>query len=166
MNATIKSRILDALERAGWSAGQALVAVLLTTGAVSDARHLQWGPALGTAAGAFIVSAIATGLVYLSPLQASSFRADLGLRLVKTFVSAFGGAIGTDAFNAFTFDWGAALSVALLATLGAFGKGFLARQETAGADNPSTLKPTTYQLTQPGAKVPEPQGVDKNAAVA
>ena len=132
--------------------------------------HRRQAPAVGTrpwhGSGRIHRVGHRNGTVYLSPLKPRTFSADLGLRLLKTFVSAFGGAIGTDAFDAFAFDWGGALSVALLATLGALGKGFLARQETAGADNPSTLKPTTYQLTQPGAQVPEPHNAETNAQVA
>jgi len=146
MDIAMKSRILDALERAGWSAGQTLVVVLLTSGTVIDIQHLNWGFALGTAVGAFLVSVLATFLMYLSQLPQGSFWVDLGFRLVRTFVAALIGAIGAEYFDAFTFDWNAALNIAVLATLGALGKGLLARQESDGGNNPSTLPPVTYSL--------------------
>jgi hypothetical protein len=146
MDSAMKARILDALERAGWSAGQTLVVVLLTTGALTDMRNLSWGFALGTAGGAFVFSALATLLLYVSKLAPGCFWADLGLRLAKTFVAALLGAIEADYFDAFTFDWKAALNIAVLATLGALGKGLLARQETAYGNNPSTLPPATCSL--------------------
>jgi hypothetical protein len=145
MDAATKSRILDGLERAGWSAGQTMVVVLLTSGTV-DIHHVNWGLALGTAVGAFVVSGLATVLVYMSQHAQGSFWVDLGCRLAKTFVAALIGAIGADYFDAFTFDWNAALNIALLATLGALGKGLLARQETADGNNPSTLPAATYNL--------------------
>lgn len=146
MDVAIKPRILDGLERAGWSAGQTLVVVLLTSGAVTDIRNLNWSFALGTAVGAFMVSGLATLLMYMSQLAPVSFWIDLSIRLAKTFVAAFIGAIGADYFDAFTFDWNAALNIAVLATLGALGKGLLARQQTPGGNNASTLPPSTYSL--------------------
>jgi hypothetical protein len=141
--------VLDFIERAGWTAGQAFLAVLLTTGGPASVGNLPWGLALGMAAGAGVGSLVTTGLLYLSPLTNLSFWPDLLVRLLKTFLSSLIGSMGAGAFNLLTFDWPSALNLAVITTLSSLGKGMLSRQpesEAGDQPNPSTLLPATYKM--------------------
>ena len=147
------ARRQDRFERAGWSAGQALIAVLLADSAINDVRQLPWATALGTAAFAFVASLV---LPVFRSFSAKSFMNDLLVRLARTFAVTFLGALGIfSVSDVFGFDWTVvqanvwpALNVALLAVLGALAKGMLARQEAPGGGNPSTLPAKTYQIAQ------------------
>ncbi len=162
------SIIWDFVERAGWSAGQQFVSILLTAGSVTAVVGLPWELALWTAAGAAIVSMLTTAVLYLTSIGAPGvltlgFWPDLMVRLVKTFLSSLLGSMGAAAVNPMTFGWVAALNVAAVATLGALAKGLLAREPLAAAeptgsagtvagvkpDSPSTLRTATY-LTATG----------------
>lgn len=138
----------DFVERAGWSAGQQFAAILLAAGTAGSVLQLPWALAAAMAAGAAVVSLVATAVQKLteklSGRSAHSFRSDLWIRLGKTFLVSLGASFGAEhAFNVLTFNWSEALGIAALTTLGALGKGMLARQEGNG-DNPSTLRPTLY----------------------
>lgn len=143
----------DFVERAGWTAAQQFFATLLTTSAATVAG-LPWKLALTMAAGAALVSVLATAIQYLSKKTDLTFWPDLIVRLVKTFIASIAASLGADAVNVFDFDWSGALNVAVLATLGALGKGLLARQsqsdlsaehgEVLAPPTPSTLPTPTY----------------------
>jgi hypothetical protein len=132
------------LERAGWSAGEQFAAVL-TTSTVATIAGLPWAAALTTAAGAAIISLLTTTVEYTAaPLRNANYWTELVLRLVKTFASSLLGSMGAvAAFNFLTFGWVAALNLAAVATLGALGKGLLARN-SQGIPNASTLSVGTY----------------------
>jgi hypothetical protein len=138
-------RLSDLVERAGWTAGQQFLAVLLTTSAVGSGVSLPWKLALATAAGAAIVSVLTTFVLYLTNQTGHGFWGDLGYRLAKTFLASLVASMGAAAFNVMTFHWGSALDLALVATLSALGKGLLARGPDPASANPSTLPGTAYQ---------------------
>lgn len=135
--------IWDFVERAGWSAGQQLVSVLLAAGTAGAVLELPWALAAAMAGGAAVASVVTTAIQYLSKLTNLSFWPDLLIRLTKTFLASLAGSFGADAFNVLIFNWSEALGIAVLATLGALGKGMLARQEGPG-NTPSTLSPAMY----------------------
>lgn len=165
---------MDFLERAGWSAGQVFFATLLGGSAVTVV-NLQWGHAGLLALSTAVASLVLTFIQYVGQLQdlsrtrlspAAIFWADMGFRLVKTFLAALAGFIAAEkVFNIMTFDWPTALDAAALATLAALSKGLLARgSDTGGADtdpkattarNPSTLPTNTYARATTG-NVAEP----------
>ena len=147
---TFKAKFFDYLEKAGWTAGQQFFAVLLATGATGSVIDLPWKLAASMAVGAAIVSLLTTFVQYAASKEGGPFRTDLIWRLVKTFVASVAGAIAADAAFDFTeFDWKDAFDLALLATLGALGKGLLARAPGNG-DNPSTLRPSLYEKAVAG----------------
>jgi hypothetical protein len=140
------AKSLDYLERAGWTAGQQFFAVLLATGATGTAVDLPWKLAASMAAGAAIISLVTTAVQYSAKQTGGAFWKDLAWRLSKTFLASLGASFGADkAFDVLAFDWSSALDLAVLTTLGALGKGLLARAPDSG-DNPSTLLPGTYEL--------------------
>jgi hypothetical protein len=152
---TGRARVLDFLERAGWSAGQAFFSVLLA-GDVASAAGLPWGYALSVAAGAALTSLVLTGIQYLTGLQqrlssienlVAFYWADLVVRLGKTFAVSLVGSFAADVpFDVVAFDWPTALNVAAVTTLTALGKGLLARGSGASGalPTPSTLPTPTY----------------------
>ena len=133
----------DFVERAGWSAGQQFVAILLAAGTAGSVLALPWVLAGAMAAGAAVASLVATAVQYLTGLTGRTFWPDLAIRLVKTFLVSLAASFGAEVVNVLTFNWSEALGIAVLTTIGALGKGFLARQDGAG-DNPSTLRPALY----------------------
>jgi hypothetical protein len=143
----VSPKLADLMERAGWTAGQQFLAVLLATSAADSAVDLPWKLASSMAAGAAIVSVATTLLQYVSGLTTLDFWQDVLVRLVKTFLASLIASFGADAFDAWSFDWSGAIDLAVVATLGALGKGLLARGPSAAAQgNPSTLPPSTYTL--------------------
>src|SRR5215467_7967893 len=125
-----KAVFLDFVERAGWSAGQVFFATLLAGGAGVAVAGLPWKTAGALALGAFVSSAVLTGVQYLGRFTNLSFWPDLLVRLAKTFLGSLGASISaTKVFDVTTFHWSAALNIAALATLSALGKGLLARGE-------------------------------------
>lgn len=137
----------DFAERALWTGGQQFLAVLLTTSSGSGFIDLPWRVSLATAAGAMVVSLLTTTLQYLPALRLQvgrSFAVDLALRVAKTFLASFLGTIGAMQFDVLAFDWGNAFDLAVVATLGAVAKGYLAAGVGTAA-NPSTLRPAHYQ---------------------
>jgi hypothetical protein len=141
--------LADFLERAGWSAGEQFLAVLIPGTAVTSFVGLPWAAASVMAVGAAIISILTTLIEYVSaPLRHPSFWVELTLRLVKTFASSLLGAMGAQAvFNFLHFGWVAALNLAAIATLGALAKGLLARNAD-GRPNASTLPVSTYNLAR------------------
>jgi hypothetical protein len=138
--------VRDFAERALWTGGQQFVAVLLTTSTTSGVIDLPWRISLSTAAGAMVVSLLTTALQYIPVLRRSvgkSFVLDLALRLTKTFIASFLGTVGAMQFDVLTFNWSNALDLAVVATVGALAKGFLAAGPGL-ANNPSTLQGSTY----------------------
>jgi Putative lactococcus lactis phage r1t holin len=143
MTARAKAIIADFLERAGWTAGQEFLAVLLTS--ASSVISLPWKTALSMAAGAAVVSLLGTAVQYLGKWTSVAYWPDLGVRLVKTFLASLLGSAGADAIDVLSFNWANALNLAALATLLALAKGLLARQSAPGtAATPSTLPSATY----------------------
>ena len=143
--------LADFAERAGWSAGEQFLAVLLIPGAaVTSFVGLPWAAAAVMAVGAAIISILSTLVEYVSaPLRHPSFWVELTLRLVKTFASSLLGAMGAQAvFNFLHFGWVAALNLAAIATIAALGKGLLARNADGGRPNASTLPVSTYNLAR------------------
>jgi hypothetical protein len=141
------AKIWDALERAGWTAGQQFVAVLLTASSAGSALDLPWQLALSMSAGAAVISIVGTVIQYLTGLTGLSFWPDLLVRVVKTFVASMLGAFGAEAFNVLDFDWSGAFDLAVVATLVALAKGLLARgPRGAEPQTPSTLRHDTYRL--------------------
>jgi hypothetical protein len=138
-------KLSDLVERAGWTAGQQFLAVLLTTSAASSVVSLPWKLALATSAGAAIVSVLTTFVLYLTKQTGHGFWGDLGFRLGKTFLASLLASMGAGAFNVLSFHWGSALDLALVATLSALGKGLLARGPDRESANPSTLPAAAYQ---------------------
>lgn len=144
----------DIFERASWSAGQQFFAILLATGTVGAVGQLPWWDAWVMALGAFLVSCATTVVQYIgrrfNKNPKPSYWKDMALRLVKTFLTSMIASWGVDKFDVFAFEWAAAFNLAMVATIGALGKGLLARQPaTTEGDNPSTLPPATYQLSSP-----------------
>jgi hypothetical protein len=141
--------LADFLERAGWSAGEQFLAVLISGTAVTSFVGLPWAAASVMAVGAAIISILTTAVEYASaPLRHPSFWVELTLRLVKTFASSLLGAMaGQAVFNFLHFGWVAALNLAAIATLGALAKGLLARNAD-GRPNASTLPVSTYNLAR------------------
>ena len=155
---TLHAKLLDYLERAGWSAGQQFFAILLASGAVAGAAGLPWKLALVSAAGAAVASLILTFIQYLvqdlNTLQNEhqAFLIDLSIRTGKTFLASVAGSVAAaKPFDIVKFDWPTTLNVAAVAAITAFGKGFLAGSgsPSSGPDEsrtPSTLSDTNYQL--------------------
>ncbi|MEV6350239.1 hypothetical protein [Actinoplanes sp. NPDC051851] len=141
----------DFLERACWSAGQVFFATLLAGGDGDTVTHLPWKYALSLAAGAFIASVVLTAVQYLSKLTDLAYLPDLLVRLAKTFLGSLAASMLAGVFDVTTFGWGAALNVAVLATLASLAKGVLAREpaDTSGqvpsSASPSTLATGTYR---------------------
>ena len=134
-----RARFFDLLERAGWTAGQQFAAVLLANSAAGSVVDIPWEFALSTAAGAAIVSAVATLGQYFTSLSDTRYWVDLGIRLVKTFIASMLGSFGADVLNVLEFDWSSAFDLAVLATLGALAKGLLAREPTPAPSPPAIL---------------------------
>jgi hypothetical protein len=123
-----KAVFLDFIERAGWSAGQVFFATVLAGGAT--VAGLPWKTAGALALGAAVSSMVLTALQYLGRFTNLSFWPDLVVRLAKTFLGSLGASISAaKVFDISTFHWSGALNIAALATLGALGKGLLARGE-------------------------------------
>ncbi|MEZ0579293.1 holin [Nocardioides sp. MH1] len=142
-------RALDILERAGWTAGQQFVAVLLANGAARPVVDIPWEFAMSTSAGAAVVSVATTLVQYLTNLTDKPFWIDLGIRLLKTFLASMLGSVGAGVLDVVAFDWSRALDLALVAALGALAKGLLAREpdfaSATGRPSPSTLPNATYR---------------------
>lgn len=145
--------VRDFGERALWTGGQQFVAVLLATSPSSGFIDLPWRVALSTAAGAMIVSLMTTALQYVPSLRhriGRRFGVDVALRVVKTFVASFLGTVGAMQFDVLAFDWSNAFDLAVVATIGALAKGFLAAGPGA-ANNPSTMRGNDYSTVYPAA---------------
>lgn len=150
----VKAVLLDILERAGWSAGQVFFATLLAGGATSTVANLPWRYAATIAVSAAVSSTILTVLQYAARITDLSFWPDMLVRLAKTFLASLAASIAAaGVFNVTTFEWDAAVNVAVLATITALGKGLLARERPAPAttearaekeSSPSTLPLETY----------------------
>lgn len=121
MNALV-DRLLDALERAGTSAGEQFLAIIVAGGAVS-VSGLPWEAALGTSAGAFLVSLLLTASTLVVP--SLPYWADLGVRTVKTFAASLVGALGAGVVNVIDVHWVTDLNIAAVAALLCLAKGLL-----------------------------------------
>ena len=156
----VRAVCLDIGERAGWTAGQQFVAVLVAGTTAETLFDMPWLLALGTSLGAALISVATTLLqVFVPILRGRGFWGDLIARMVKTFVAAFFGAFAVDkAFNLFdqNIDYMAAANLAAVTTVLALGKGLLARGPNARSPEAtaSTLDYATYQK----ATAPVPAG--------
>lgn len=117
----------DALERAGWSAGQAAFALLIAGGAVTDVVGLPWWAMVVAGITAFVVSFLTTGVQYLFSLENLSFWVDLPVRAAKTFGAVLIAALSVNGVNLLSLDWKAAINLAGVAALTVVAKSFLAR---------------------------------------
>ena len=159
-----KAILLDFLERAGWTAGQVFIATLLA-GGTSAVTDLPWRYSLTLAASSFVLSLVLTAGQYVTSLTDLRFWPDLLTRLAKTFLGTLGSSmVAAGIFDVTTFEWEAALNVAVLATLGALAKGLLAREPATpngrlptGA-SPSTLPMATYQTAIDGGGTTDTAG--------
>jgi hypothetical protein len=140
--------LLDLLERAGWSAGQAFFATLLAGGTTITVGNLPWMYALTLAVSAAVSSVVLTIVQYLTKLQNLPFWQDLVARLAKTFLSSLAGSFAAGVFDVTTFDWSTALNVAAVTTLAAFGKGMLAREAVVPAPTTTAPEPTAPAPTE------------------
>ena len=147
----------DFLERAFWTAGQQFFSVLLGVAATVTATQttvvdLPWKLACATALGAAVVSLGTTAVQYLTKLTPKAeghFWFDLAVRLAKTFISSLLGSMaGVKVFDVRDFDWQNAFELAVIATLTALGKCFLARGP-GSADNGSTMSGKTFAQINP-----------------
>lgn len=148
---TVRAVASDFGERALWTGGQQFLAVLLATSSTAGLIDLPWRIALATATGAMVVSLATTALQYLPLLRrwlGASFALDLVLRLAKTFIASFLGTVGAMQFDVLAFDWSNAVDLAVVATIGALAKGFLASGPGA-AHNPSTMPGEGYAIVYP-----------------
>jgi hypothetical protein len=152
--------LLDLLERAGWSAGQVFFATLIGGGTTVAVANLPWKYSLTVALSAAVSSVILTVLQYLVRATNLAFWPDMIVRLGKTFLASVAATIAAaEVFDVTTFSWTAALNLAALATITAFGKGLLARGQTqtgsttapgaaataaTAGRNPSTLPTPIY----------------------
>ncbi len=142
--------LLDFLERAGWSAGQVFFATVLAGGGTGAVVGLPWKYASVLAVSAGLSSIVLTLVQYLARFTNLSFWPDLLVRLAKTFVGSIAASLtASSAFDITTFHWSSALNVAAIATIGALGKGLLARGPAA----PAVGAPAA---PQPGAVDAEP----------
>jgi hypothetical protein len=126
-------------------------ATLLAGGTAVSATGLPWKYAGTLAIGAAVSSLVLTAVQYLGNLGRDratnlGFWQDTVVRLAKTFLASLGASFAADVFNVFTFDWTTALNVAVVATIGALGKGLLAREPKSATrgPSPSTLPTATY----------------------
>ncbi len=144
--------VLDFAERAGWTAGQQFMAVLLTTTSATEMVGLDWKLATLASFGAALGSVLTTAILYV-PIVAqrikSSYWRDVVVRLVKTFLSSLLGSVIALSIDQ-DFDWSAALDLATITTIQALAKGLLARGsgDAEGGERPSTpstLANETYE---------------------
>jgi hypothetical protein len=148
-----KAVLLDFLERAGWSAGQVFFATILAGGGTAAVVGLPWKYASVLALSAALSSIVLTIVQYLARFTNLPFWPDLLVRLAKTFVGSIAASVtASSAFDITTFHWSSALNVAAIATIGALGKGLLARG-AAGA-------PQVVGAAPPGAVGAVPAGPD------
>lgn len=113
---TVKDRVLDILERAGSTAGEQFLAVVVTTtGGAMVLADVPWEPAIGTAIGAFIASILLTVVQYAIGAAALSFWVDTAVRVAKSFAASLLGLLGTDVVDVFHFNWVRALNLAAVA---------------------------------------------------
>lgn len=129
---------LDFAERAGWTAGQQFLAVLLaTTGAAAAAADtsvvdLPWQLALTSSLGAAVASVPTTAALYLRGFYAwitASYWRDLITRVLKTFTASVAGTLlAVQVVDTYDLGWRSALDLAAIATLQCIAKGVLARE--------------------------------------
>lgn len=125
MSGLNRDSLLDILERAGTSAGEQFLSVVLLVGGASSLAKLPWKYALSTSLGAFAVSVLTTLLVLLTVAGPLPFWADLLIRAVKTFAASLLGSLGTGVIDVLSIPWHTALNIAALATFFAVIKGLV-----------------------------------------
>lgn len=139
---------LDVLERAATSAGEQFLAVLLATGTILSIIGLPWGPALATAAGAFVVSFLASELQIAAGLGTLAYWPDLAVRVGKAFGASLLATLGAGVVDVTTVPWVTALNVAAVAALLALVKGLLAHD---GPTSASLLSHETLAIARAAA---------------
>lgn len=145
--------VLDFAERAGWTAGQQFMAVLLATGTAGSTVGLPWKLAIYSSVGAALASVLTTAVVYLPAVARrirSSYWRDVVVRLAKTFLASLVGSVVGLALDVRELDLASVLDLAAITTLQALAKGLLARGagDLDGSEQPSTpstLASSTYQ---------------------
>lgn len=143
----IKHFLLDAAERAASTFVQTLVVVLFAAG-VSVMGNPNWSVALLAGAIAAAVSVL-TSLASL-PLPALPAWPDLALRVVKTFLQSFVGALAVSSY--IHVNWAGALATALPVALLALVKGVTA-MSVPGTVPGASLAPAP----KPAAPAPAPR---------
>lgn len=156
---TWRDRVLDAIERAGSSAGEQFLAVV-TAGGVSiigGIAGLPWALALATSAGAFLLSILFTAATF--QLTGLPYAADLAVRVVKSFAASLLATVGaSQVVDVRTVHWGAALNVAALMAFYTVIKGIF----SPNAHLSSSLLPTPTVARIQGVALP-PSGYRKAA---
>lgn len=108
----IPRTVIDMFDRAGRTTlQQFLVIAFAGIPAVGSVTHLAWYEALGVGVGAGVLSILMSLLSWKVPVL--SFWPDVLVRMVRTFVQSLVASIGAGAFNVFTANWGALLTIAL-----------------------------------------------------
>lgn len=136
----LKATLLDALERGLSSAGQQFLVVVLAGGAFLNLAGLAWGPALSTAAGAFVLS-ILTSLITWQIVVKNRW-VELGIRVVKTFAQSLLSTLGAGVLDVLHVHWVAALNVAATTAFLSLVKGLVVPN---GQVWPSFLQPKTLE---------------------
>lgn len=131
---TLRSFLTDTGERAASTFIQTLVVVLFAAG-VSVIGNPDWG----VAAIAGLIAAAVSVLTSMAsvPLPTLSPWPELGLRVVKTFVQSFVGALVVA--NYINVNWAGALATALPVALLAAAKGLIAMSVPGTVPGPSLL---------------------------
>ena len=152
----MKQFLLDAAERAASTFIEVTVVMLFATGG-DVLVHPDWLLAVYGGAVAAVVSVL-TSLASI-PVPPLGPWADLGFRVVKTFIQAFVAALVVGVTDYTSVDWQGALAAALPAALLALLKGLAAMKIPRTGDGPSLLPGVDFQ-PDPGPD-PEPQPEDE-----
>lgn len=140
--------ILDMLERAGSSAAQQFLVIVLGGGLLlTKISGLPWLTAIGTAGGAFVISLL-TSLVTLS-VPKLPYWPDLLIRVAKTFGQSLLATLGAGVVNLTTVPWLTAINTAAVVAFMSLVKGLVARNAPI---TPSLLKLETLALVGPPSK--------------
>lgn len=148
----MKNFWLDLVERAGWSFGEQLGAVLLASGSIGSVVGLPWLLALSTGAGAFIVSALLTIALNGIGLTTLPVWADILTRAVKTFAASLVALLPVGPFGILNVSWVTYLNLAAVATVLSLTKMMLA---LASGGTPTTIPAPVAVIVPVAPHVPE-----------
>lgn len=109
---TLKDKVLDALERAGSAAGEQFLAVVVIGDTARSLLNLPWALAVGTAAGAAVVSVLLSTAQFAVGAQVLPFWADTLVRVAKAFAASLLATLGGGVVDITKVPWTHALNVA------------------------------------------------------